>query len=113
MKKLATIAVVLAFAVGFFKVSREIKKANFQHVLHRQKGIEEVVRETTPEIFSRTRKFMKDRLILKDGCVIIFGSGNIKKKLRIASEILKKEKNVTEIDVSTPGYAVVKNGGKK
>ncbi len=113
MKKLVTIVFLVAFVVGFFKASEEIKRANFQHILHKQKGIEEVVRETTPEIFSRTKKFLKDRLILKDGCVIILGSGNIKEKLKIASDILKKEKNVTEIDVSTPGYAVVKNGGKK
>ena len=113
MKKLVSILFLLVFVVGFWEVASKIKRANFQYVLHERAGMKEIVKESSPELFSRTKKFMKDRLILKDGCVIIFGSGNIRKKLRIAVDILKKEKNVTEIDVSTPGYAVVKNGGKK
>ncbi len=113
MRKLVYAIISTIFIIGFLRVSTEIKRANFQQILHKRDNLKTIVKKTTPQLYSRTRKFLEDRLILNDGCVIILGHGNLKEKLMTAFDILKKEKNVVEIDVSTPGYAVVKNGGKK
>lgn len=111
--KALSIVLVPILVVGFFVIAPKIKRANNQYLLQHRIGLPQRVQIYAPEIAKQVKKYRDDRLILKNGCVIILGHGGLREKLEAATKILRKGKNVKVIDFSVPGFVAVKNGREK
>ena len=108
--KALSIILVPTLVVGFLVIAPKIKRANNRYLLQQRVGLPQRVQMYAPEIAKQVKSYKDDRLVLKNGCLIILGHGGIREKLEAAQKILRNEKNVKVIDFSVPGYVAVKNG---
>ena len=111
--KALSIVLVPILIVGFLVIAPKIKRANNSYLLKHHLGLPQRVQMYAPDIAAKVKKYKDNRLILKNGCIIILGHGSLKDKLEATRKILKKDKNVKIIDFSVPGYVAVKNGRAK
>ncbi len=111
MKGLMVIAfpVIVAFVFLF----PAIRKATFSKIIKEKPTLKEIIQEYAPEISKKVREIRQDTVYLTDGKILIFGKGWYVERVKVARKLLKSGVKAKIIDLSVPGYALIKTGGRR
>ncbi len=90
-----------------------IRRATYSRLLKEKPTLRKVIKENAPDIARMIKQVKGDTVYLKNGRVLIFGKGRYAEKVKVASQMLKSGVKARVIDLTVPGYALIKNGGRR
>ncbi len=90
-----------------------IRRATYKRLLKEKPTLRDAINENAPELSKMIKQIRGDTVLLKNNLILIFGKGRYQEKAKVAGSIIKSGIKAREIDLTVPGYALIKNGGSR